>query len=60
MNKSLASFTLYMKKHPEQRFFQALRNWAGVGYIFAMTEEGLVDTFYWQDKDEAKEHIKKL
>ena len=31
--KSLNSFTKYCVAHPEQRFFQALTNWFGVGYI---------------------------
>lgn len=26
--KTLARFTLYCLQHPEQRFWQALRNWA--------------------------------
>jgi hypothetical protein len=57
MNKSLTSFTLYMKKHPEQRFFQALRNWAGVGFIWAGNSpdgSDMVDTFYWRDDGKEK------
>lgn len=58
--KNLTSFTLYCKKHPKERFWQALRNWAGVGYILVTnTLDGgeLEDTFYWS---ETKKHIKEL
>lgn len=41
---SLSSFAGYCLKHPEQRFFQALRNWFGVGYI-GMSN----DRKKWQD-----------
>jgi hypothetical protein len=48
MNKELNSFIAYCKAHPEQRFWQALRNWAGVAYIFAGKDtDNLEDTFYW-------------
>lgn len=29
----LESFVKYCAEHPEQRFWQALRNWAGVNFI---------------------------
>ena len=52
-NKLLISFTEYCLDHPEQRFWQALRNWAGVGFIYKSDVSpldipgGLVkDTFY--------------
>lgn len=33
--QSLASFTQYCLDHPEERFYQALRNWSGHDFIFA-------------------------
>ena len=37
MNKDLQSFIKYCKKHPEQRFWQALRNWSGYDFILGST-----------------------
>ncbi len=31
----LASFSIYCHLHPEERFWQALRNWSGHAFIFA-------------------------
>lgn len=58
---TLASFIAYCVSNPEQRFWQALRNWAGAGYI--LTSQHAVmhlptggfmnevqDTFYWEGK----------
>lgn len=49
----LASFTAYCQAHPEERFWQALRNWSPYNFIYgskkpvAMTGDGnLEDTFY--------------
>lgn len=55
--KLLASFSEYCLEHPEQRFWQALRNWAKVGFIlkaktFNFNEdkyEDIKDTFYLED-----------
>jgi hypothetical protein len=56
MNKNderLESFVKYCTEHPEERFWQALRNWAqiecgGGNYIMTGNElDKLVDTFYW-------------
>lgn len=47
---SLNSFAGYCIEHPEQRFFQALRNWFGVGYIgFSNDREKWDDTFYLEE-----------
>jgi hypothetical protein len=43
----LADFVKYCNEHPTDRFWQALRNWSGYGFIHADTE----DTFYWKGKD---------
>jgi hypothetical protein len=59
---SLVSFTAYCRKHPGQRFWQALRNWSKNPFILAsshfdsemfdqnfMPEHmvAIYDTFYW-------------
>ena len=31
----LEQFTKYCQEHPQQRFWQALRNWCGKAFIFA-------------------------
>ena len=33
----LASFAEYCKEHPDERFWQALRNWSGYPFIFEGT-----------------------
>ena len=47
--EQLKSFNKFCKEHPEHRFWQALRNWANVGFIFT-SEDGkkIEDTFYKQ------------
>ena len=53
----LKSFVIYCKAHPEERFWQALRNWSGQNFI--LTAKGISfenierfngqeDTFYWE------------
>jgi hypothetical protein len=54
--KLLESFVMYCTEHPEQRFWQALRNWSGDTYIFrgdklASEVQGGRDTFYFEEKD---------
>jgi hypothetical protein len=56
----LESFMDYCLSHPEQRFWQALRNWSGWSFVFVgnMGEDGLVhpvDTFHWEDSRPRKE-----
>ena len=53
----LEQFTEYCANHPEERFFQALRNWMETGYLLVAdgTDKddkftGIEDTFYWDDK----------
>lgn len=52
-SKELESFTEYCLANPEERFFQALRNWSKVDYIGkgSFTREGIAweDTFYEED-----------
>jgi len=58
--KLLESFTAYCKAYPEERFWQALRNWACVGFIWVSgiqvgemekPTEQMKDTFYWEGKN---------
>lgn len=52
-NKKLRdSFNRYLKEHPEQRFWQALRNWSGYRDIYArkINEDDFNDTFYKEGK----------
>jgi len=48
-------FERYCKAHPEERFWQALQNWAEVDYIKISNplsyELGDIDTFYFNDKN---------
>lgn len=55
--KTKAAFEAYMTLHPEQRFFQAVRNFTreyldGTANIIAASDNGVagsfVDTFYWE------------
>ena len=43
-------FLEYVKKHPEERFWQALRNWSGYAFIYGsytlVENENLEDTFF--------------
>lgn len=56
--KLLEEFTAYCQANPEQRFWQALRNWSGADSIwwFDPAEDGDhgegCDTFYWEGKNE--------
>lgn len=58
MNKNklvLDDFVRYCDDHPEQRFWQALRNWSGFHFILKFNNyekflEG-IDTFYFEGKD---------
>ena len=49
---TLASFTKYCKKHPGERFWQALRNWSEYKFIEG-SKNGVVfeDTFYKEEGD---------
>lgn len=55
----LDSFVAYCKANPDQRFWQALRNWCGWSFVLVSndrlcTEEAsVVDTFYWEHNKDA-------
>ena len=49
----LTSFIRYCVTHPEERFWQALRNWSGYSFIYGSTNqmfENMHDTFYIEGK----------
>ena len=49
--ETLADFVAYCEANPNQRFWQALRNWAGVGFVLLSEDrESMRDTFYREGK----------
>jgi len=53
--KLLKSFTKYCIKHKEERFWQSLRNWSRIPFIYASKDNinflpNINDTFYWEEK----------
>ena len=56
--KILLDFIKYCVNHPDERFWQALRNWSGFHYIFSCRvpkevarDYDLHDTFYLEEKE---------
>jgi hypothetical protein len=63
-SKVLASFIAYCQQHTEERFWQALRNWCGMNFVFVSNSHpmqnpdgsmrgcydgpDLYNTFYWE------------
>lgn len=54
--KIINSFAKYCKENPEQRFWQALKNWSGKNFILVADdlEDTLtfMDTFYFEEKNQ--------
>ena len=50
-SKLLEDFTRYCQEHPEQRFWQALRNWSGYPFVWVSDTKKTIDTFFWEGKD---------
>jgi hypothetical protein len=59
--RTLMSFVLYCISNPDQRFWQALRNWSGFNFIGVTNDFGgdpirgyepqnFVDTFGWEGR----------
>lgn len=54
----LADFIKYCNEHPDQRFWQALRNWSTYPFVYVSdnlitdTKANIEDTFYWEGKNE--------
>lgn len=53
-SKLLKEFVKYCEKNQEQRFWQALRNFADVAYVYISEyQNGAVkDTFYFENKND--------
>jgi hypothetical protein len=53
--KLLEDFIKYCTNHPEERFWQALRNWSDSPYIlksrYLPPDSHIQDTFYFEGKD---------
>jgi len=53
----LLDFIYYCHIHPDERFWQALRNWSGFNYIYGSKADIecinrlINDTFYFEGKD---------
>jgi hypothetical protein len=49
----LKSFIEYCKKYPDQRFWQALRNWSNSDFIYIVDGKlgHMQDTFYFGERD---------
>lgn len=50
----LADFTAYCYENPEQRFWQALRNWSKWAAVYVAKNDDHpkpMDTYYWTRKD---------
>lgn len=60
-SRLLNSFVKYCNSHPEQRFWQALRNWSGWGFVFvgnydrATNDVHPIDTFYFEQNGKEEE-----
>ena len=54
-----SQFLLFCVKHPELRFWQALRAWSGYNYIWIskkyIENSDLIDTFYFRNEHAKKE-----
>lgn len=58
--KLLLSFWDYCVMHPEERFWQALRNWCGRAFVLVsdvpipryQVGGDILDTFYWEGKND--------
>jgi hypothetical protein len=53
--KLLEEFTTYCREHPQERFWQALRNWCGHNFLLVSgtkAADDLQDTFYWKGRSD--------
>lgn len=52
--KLLIEFCQYCSEHPDERFWQALRNWSGYSYVCVSehfpSDIDIIDTFYFEKK----------
>ncbi len=47
----LQEFIGYCDLHPNERFWQALRNWSKQTLIYASNDSTIKDTFFWEGKN---------
>lgn len=51
----LKDFVDYCNRHPTERFWQALRNWSGYGFVYVSNTKppgaDTKDTFYTETKE---------
>ena len=49
----LEDFVHYCKEHPEQRFWQALRNWSGASFVHITLPSATspMDRYYFEGKN---------
>ena len=49
--KTLQAFAEYCRAHPEERFWQALRNFSGFAYVGVAEDDKMdwIDTFHFRD-----------
>lgn len=47
----LLNFIKYCKNHPNERFWQALRNWSEADSILIRNGIESLDTFYWEERN---------
>lgn len=56
--KTKHAFIKYMKQHPEQRFWQSIRNFAGVPFVYISNDllhtKGVFDTFFLKEDYDKK------
>lgn len=56
--KTKQEFIKYLEEHPEERFWQAVRNFSNYAFILASdyppSQEGQIDTFYIEEKNHAE------
>ena len=53
----LRTFTEYCNLKPQERFWQALRNWSGADFIQFVRDKWDADTFYWEQRDEFEKGV---
>lgn len=56
--KTKADFVRYLAAHPQERFWQAVRNFSNYNWVLVTNELPNIelrrmthDTFYWEEKD---------
>lgn len=58
-SKTREEFIAYLMEHPEERFWQAVRNFSGWGFIYAsnklVDDKDIQDTFYVEADRERKQ-----